>query len=101
MCAKQRLEYTSNAFCSDDVQSSSSSPADAAAAGASGAAAATSEGEDLVAAAADEVTAAAADVTDGAALADISDLTVDIKPLASCERNVFTLATTSSGVRVP
>ena len=97
---------TSRAFCSDDVQSSSS----AAAAAASGAATAEREGEALEAAAGVGAAAAAAAAAAGgggavaaagAALADISVLTVDITPLPSCARNVLTLATTSSGERVP
>ncbi len=73
-----RPETTSNAFCSEEVQSSSSGRAEA-----SGASAAVRAGEDL-----DEEEAASAgpDVGAGAAaagFADISVLTVDMRPLAS------------------
>jgi hypothetical protein len=94
----ERAAVTSRAFCSEDVQSSSSGKADAAA---SGAGAAERAGEDLEVD--DEVSAGPDAGADAAAagFADISVLTVDIKPLASWARKVFTLATTSSGERVP
>ncbi len=99
----RRRAHTSSAFCSEDVQSSSSETDSTEA---SGAALADKAGEDLGAEAAEataaaEAAAADAPADDGADFADKSVLTVDIRPLASCARKVFTLATTSSGVRVP
>jgi hypothetical protein len=81
---KQQQLFTSRAFCSDEVQSSSSKTA---AGTTSDEAAADSPGEDLGAAAAEaagaaEATGAAAGA-EGAAFADISVLHVDIRPLAS------------------